>query len=250
MTGREGTRVIDCHCHLGVGHDYEQTAESLLADMDRCGVDQCVICPVDRYIAVNNRTGNEFVLAAAAAHPDRFIPFATVNPWYGHDACEELHRALEAGARGVKFHPALQGFLLCDELIDPLLEIVQPRRVPVYMHTGTPAYAQPTQLTELALRFPTIDFVMGHMGSTDFWLDAVPAALVSANIYVDTSWSLPQKIERALAALGSERVLFGTDTPLSLLELELTCVAQASMTDDERRNVLGGNVQRLLEKAT
>lgn len=242
--------VIDCHCHLGTGHDYEQTAEMLLADMDRCSIDQAVICPVDRYIAVNNRVGNDSVLAAASDHPDRFIPFATANPWYGDDAREELYRALDAGARGVKFHPALQGFLLCDDLIEPLLEIVQERQVPVYMHTGTPAYSQPTQLTELALRFPNVDFIMGHMGSTDFWLDAVPAATASDNIYVDTSWSLPQKIERALAALGSERVLFGTDTPLSSLDLELACLQRASMTDQERENVLGGSMQRLLEKAS
>jgi predicted TIM-barrel fold metal-dependent hydrolase len=241
--------VIDCHCHLGIGHDYEQTAESLLADMDRCGVEQAVICPVDRYIAVHNRAGNDAVLAAADAHPDRFIPFATANPWYGDEACDELRRALDAGARGLKFHPALQGFLLCDELIDPLIEIARQRRVLVYMHTGTPAYAQPTQLTELALRFPDVSFVMGHMGSTDFWLDAVPAASVSENIYVDTSWSLPQKIERALAALGSERVLFGTDTPLSTLDLELACLAHASMSDSARENVMGGNLRRLLESA-
>ena len=57
----------------------------------------------------------------------------------------------------------------------------------VYAHTGTPITAEPFQLAELARTFPDVPMVMGHMGYTDFWYDAVPAALQSENIYLETS---------------------------------------------------------------
>jgi len=241
--------VVDCHCHVGIGHEYQQTAEELLREMDRYEVDRAVICPVDRCIAVDNREGNDFVLDTARAHPDRFYAFATANPWYGKRAVEELRRALGEGARGIKLHPSLQGFLLCDELVYPLVELAEELAVPVFFHTGTPVFSLPMQLAELALRFPQVNFIMGHMGSTDFWLDAIPAAQQARNIYLDTSWSLPDEVTRAIAAVGAGRVLFGTDTPLSTLHAEMGCRRAAKLPDDVRDQVMGGNILGLLGEA-
>jgi len=241
--------VVDCHCHVGIGHEYQQTADELLREMDKYGVDRAVICPVDRCIAVDNREGNDFVLDTARAHPDRFYAFATANPWYRERAVEELRRALGEGARGIKLHPSLQGFLLCDELVYPLVELAEELAVPMFFHTGTPAFSLPMQLAELALRFPQVNFIMGHMGSTDFWLDVIPAAQQARNIYLDTSWSLPDKVTRAIAAIGAERVLFGSDTPLSTLRAEMGCRRATKLTDDARDKVMGGNTLRLLGEA-
>src|SRR5438128_11575006 len=108
--------VVDGHCHLGVGHDYQQTEAELLRAMDLYQVDRAVICPVDRCIAVDNRDGNDEMLRAVRAHPDRFYAFATANPWYGPRAIAELRRAIGEGGRGIKLHPPLQGFWLCDDL--------------------------------------------------------------------------------------------------------------------------------------
>ena len=238
--------VVDCHCHVGVGHEYRQSAHELLREMDRYGVDRAVICPVDRCIAVDNREGNDFVLGTARAYRDRFYVFATANPWYGPRAVEELRRAIGDGARGIKLHPSLQGFLLCDELVYPVVELADEVDVPVFFHTGTPAFSQPMQLAELALRFPRVTFIMGHMGSTDFWLDAIPAAQQAENIYLDTSWCLPDKVTRAIAAVGADRVLFGTDSPLSTLRLEMGCRRATEWTKEVRDQVMGGNVLRLL----
>lgn len=238
--------IIDCHSHVGIGHEYRQTAEALLGEMDRYGVDRTVICPVDRCIAVDNREGNDTVLAAVQDYPDRFYAFATANPWYGERATAELRRAVARGAAGIKLHPALQGFVLCDDLVYPLIELAQELELPVFFHTGTPAYSQPLQLSELAQRFPGVTFIMGHMGSTDFWLDAIPAALLSENIYLDTSWSLPDKVTRAIAAVGPDRLLFGTDSPLSSYRLEMGCREHTDLPDEVRAKVMGGNMLRLL----
>jgi len=55
---------------------------------------------------------------------------------------------------------------------------------------------------------------MGHMGYTDFWYDAVPAALQSENIYLETSLIDIMNIQNAIEKVGAERILFGSDYPV------------------------------------
>jgi predicted TIM-barrel fold metal-dependent hydrolase len=240
------TIVVDAHCHVGVGHEYRQSAEDLLRAMDQYQIDRAVICPVDRCIAVDNREGNDLMMATCRAYPNRFYAFATANPWYGQRAVAELRRAIGEGAKGIKLHPALQGFLLCDDLVYPIIELAEALAVPVFFHTGTPAFAQPMQLAELALRFPRVNMIMGHMGTTDLKADAVPAASLAPNIYLDTSWILPGLVTRAVMEIGPERVIFSSDSPLSELPIELELRAAAQMSADARAQLMGGNILRLL----
>ena len=91
--------IIDGYCTLGQDREYDLAEPALLQAMDVAGVDRAVIAPPDRNLAVYNRQGNDSMRRAAAAHPDRFIPSCSVNPWYGDTAVEELKRCLEWGAR-------------------------------------------------------------------------------------------------------------------------------------------------------
>lgn len=240
------TLVVDAHCHVGVGHEYRQSADELLREMDKYGVDRAVICPVDRCIAVDNHEGNELMLASVRAHPSRFYAFATANPWYGTRAVMELRRAIGEGAKGIKLHPPLQGFLLCDDLVYPIMELAEELAVPVFFHTGTPAFAQPMQLAELASHFPKVNLIMGHMGTTDLKADALPAASLAPNIYLDTSWILPGLVTQAVAQVGPDRVIFSSDSPLSELPIELELRAAAQISNDARAKLMGGNILRLL----
>lgn len=241
--------VVDGHCHLGIGHEYRQTEDDLFREMDKYAIDRAVICPVDRCIAVDNREGNDTVLDAARRHPDRLYPFATANPWYGERAVAELRRAIGEGAKGIKINSALQGFVLCDELVYPIVELAGELNVPIFFHTGTPAYAQPMQLAELALRFPHVKFIMGHMGSTDFKLEAVASGAMAPNIYLDCSWIMPDIVERAVQTVGADRVVFSSDSPLSLLRIEMGARRATQLSDGDRDKVMGGNMLRLLGEA-
>jgi predicted TIM-barrel fold metal-dependent hydrolase len=237
--------MIDGHRHLGRGVDMDDDLDSILADMDEHGVSRTVLIPTDREIAVHNRAGNDAVLAAAAAHPDRLLPMATVNPWFGEQAVTELGRAVGNGAVGLKLHPALQGFVLCHPMVHPVVAECQALGVPVYVHTGTPPYAQPLQLVELARTFPEVTFVMGHAGSTDLKADAQVAADLAPNVVVETSWSLPARLRQLVEAYGADRVMFGSDAPLSYLGLELANHRAAELSAPDAAAVLGGTARRL-----
>ena len=90
--------------------------------------------------------------------------------------------------------------------------------------------------------------VMGHMGYTDFWYDAVPAALQSENIYLETSLIDIMSIQNAIEKVGAERILFGSDYPESDLSLELEKISMIDMDDmngEARRRILGANAQKV-----
>jgi uncharacterized protein len=240
--------VIDNHCHVGKGIRKQLSAEQLLRQMDRHRVERAVICTVDQFIAVQNRAGNDEILAAVRRWPDRFWGLAAVNPWFLGEGVDELRRCLEAGLSGLKLHSALQGFVLSDPIVHPLVETCRALGGVVYAHTGTFISAEPFQLAELARTFPEVPMILGHSGFADLWLDAVPAALQSPNIFLDTSLIDLMNVGNAVEKVGAARVLFGSDAPESDLDLELQKLAMVEMSAEDRRRILYDNAMRLWRK--
>jgi uncharacterized protein len=231
-------RIVDAHCTIGEGRVASLSADELVRQLDANGVEAAIVGPPDRCIAVANREGNDFVLDACRRHPDRLIGFATVNPWYGDDAVDELRRAASSGLRGLILHPPLQGYLLLDTLVDPVVAVAEEHGLPVWAPTGKPFQALPRQLTELARRFPNVNFMMGHMGHSDFWIEAIPAAAAVPNIYAEVSYKQPFVIVDAVTQLGPERVVFGSDAPFNDLRLEVEKFREAEL-DDWARELVG-----------
>jgi hypothetical protein len=242
-------QIVDAHCSIGEGRYVKLTPEMLLEQMDAAGVDRAVVCPAHEHITVYNREGNDYILDAVRRYPDRLIGFATVNPWYGQGAVDELRRALGEGLRGLALNSALQGYFIHDKLVHPIIEVAAEFRLPVYFHTATPIYALPFQLAELALVFPQVSFIMGHLAAADFWTDAVPAARQCDNIYMETSIrSGIATIRQAVQELGAKRILFGSDAPESDVGIELDKIRLVRLSTEDEQLVLGANMLRLLRK--
>ena len=223
------------------------TAADLLALMDRHSVEKAIVCPVEEHITLRNRDGNDYIVEAVRRHPDRLIGFATVNPWYGDEAVEELRRAVGEGLRGLKLHSALQGFFINDELVYPVIETARDLGIPVYFHTATPVFALPLQLAELAEDFPDVSFIMGHAAVSDFWIDAAAAARGHDNIYVETSLRAGRAVLRQLVEeLGAGRLMYGSDTPCSSMEVELAKIHSLKLEPTDEQMVLAGTVTAAL----
>lgn len=217
---------IDGHVHIGVGVRMSLGVDELLGQMDEAGIDLAVVCPMDRYIAVANREGNELVLQAVREHPDRLVGMAVANPWLGAEAEEELRRALEEGLMGLKINSVLQGFRLSEHLVDGVLGVAEEFGVPVYAHTGTAGAAEPFHLVELARRFPKVNFIMGHAGATDYYNDTVRAFEFADNMWVETSRNGPANFCHFLQYERlSGRVVFGSNCPdyIPRVEMENLC---------------------------
>jgi predicted TIM-barrel fold metal-dependent hydrolase len=237
--------IVDTHCFLGDGRYKKQTVDQLFVAMEKAGVARAVICPVEEYTTVDNREGNRQIADLCWRYPDSLYGFAAANPWYGSKAVEILARALGDGLNGVFFDSSIQGFAINDELVDPLMELCREYNVPAYFHTGTPAFALPLQLRYLALRHPKVNFIMGHMGANDFVNDITPAMYHIENLYLETSMNLTCTLQDVLKKYP-DRVIFGSASPRSPLEYELSKLRQASSDDAILEKACGANFQRIV----
>ncbi len=238
--------IIDAHCHIGQGRYKSQTPEQLVRRMEMHGVRASVAVPVEEYMAVDNETGNDYILDAVRKYEGKLFGFAVANPWYGGRAGQIADNCLKEGLCGLKFNPTVQGFKINDELVYPLIEVAEKHGVPVYFHTGTPVTSIPFQLYDLANRYKKVQFIMGHCGYSDFWNDVPYIAKNSENIWFDTSLSLTSRTEDIINTRSSCRILFGSDSPHSNIGYELSKVMGVKAGDDVKAGILGGNLARLL----
>lgn len=239
--------ILDGHVTVGESRSASLEVPALLATMDELGIDAALVSPPEPFLPIDNRAGNELVAAAASSSNGRLHAYAVATPWLGTRAVEELRRARAAGAVALKLDPTLQGFDLLDGQADRLVSFAGEAGWPVYVRTGTPAYALPLQLASLASRFPDVAFLMGRSGAMDFSHDGPTALHWAPNLYAD---SAHVEWPTALAASDPDgfgaRVFFSTDAPFGDAASELTRVRETSLAGSVRRAVLGETLAALL----
>jgi predicted TIM-barrel fold metal-dependent hydrolase len=208
---------------------------------------------------------NEMVSRIVQRHPKRFAFFASVDPWKGKAAVEQLERAVtELGAVGAKFHPSLQDFYPSDERHYPLWEKAAQLGIPCLFHTGTSGIgagqpggqgikldpARPIHLDAVAARFPTLQIIAAHFG-WPWHLELIAMALHKTNIQIEISgWSpryYPVELVREMNSRLQDRVLFGSDYPFIKPDRVISELEHLDLKPDARNKILRENAIRLLK---
>jgi predicted TIM-barrel fold metal-dependent hydrolase len=158
---------------------------------------------------------------------------------------EELREYLEHPKfLGLKLHPLIDGYLPNDPSVHPMIELIVERDLPVLIHCGHPIFTLPWSLEELAVSFPALKMVIGHMGHGNVvYINAsIDVALRNPNVYLETSgMPMHTKIREAYERVGETRVLFGTDVPFHHPLVEITKVQVSGLPDDAVERVLNRN---------
>jgi predicted TIM-barrel fold metal-dependent hydrolase len=238
-------QIIDSHVHLGQGIKMQLDADALLRQMDAAGVEFAIVCPMDRFLAVANREGNEYIAREVRSHPDRFAGMASANPWFGDAAVNELRRALESGLTGVKLHPVLQGFRLADPIINPLLDVAREYDVPVYVHTGTGGIAEPFHAVELARKYPSVNFIMGHAGASDYYNDMVRALEFANNLWIETSRNGPANFCHWQLNHVNDKVVFGSNAPEYIPGIEISNLKDVFTDISDQKRIFSDSVKKV-----
>lgn len=96
--------------------------------------------------------------------------------------------------------------------------------VPIILHLPRPLPHSTHEVVEVAATYPSLTIVLAHIGGHggQFLTPGIGAALrqlsASPNVSVDTAFVYDEAlISAALSELGPQRVLFGSDEPLSLI---------------------------------
>ena len=248
--------IIDADCHIS-SRKWDAlalTADDLIAEMDRAGVDRALVWlkpPYDKNIEPENRA----IYDATRRYPDRLIGFGWANPRLGQPAtAATIKRCFEEyGFAGIKFNGAQDDYVIDDPLILPFIEQAAAYGKPLAFHIGADFYenTHPYRLGRIAGRFPEIPFLMVHMGGAGIpalGRAAIETAGQHANITLIGSAIDERAILAALGALGPDRLCFGSDMPFGLLHVQLAKY-HALLRDHDaaaRRQIMGENFARLV----
>jgi hypothetical protein len=178
---------------------------------------------------------NDYVLKTVQAYPDLFLAGPSINPQRA-DAIDEVHRCADAGAVLVKVLPNAQQFNPADQKYRPFYRALAARKLPLLSHVGfeftligkDQSVGEPDRLRTALDEGATV--IAAHACSYGLMLYErfLPTFLELTqrypNFYADISaLTLPNRIGMLLHLRHhpelQERLLFGTDYPLSVFHL-------------------------------
>ncbi len=257
-------KAIDVHAHFGVydrGGD-GPVGEWMTGDIDlvrrrasASGVVLTVVSPLRALMPYGGDVarGNEEALAAAEACDDvRF--WAVLNPQVKETYAQVESLLPHERCAGIKIHPREHRYDIRDRG-DAVFEFAADREALVLTHSGH-AGSDPEDFIPFANRYPSVRLILGHLGNDhegDYTRQAHALQFSEhGNVFVDTSSMksmVSGLVEWAVEAIGADRLLFGTDSPLYFTASQKARVERAEMDDAAKRAILFDNAARLLGEA-
>jgi uncharacterized protein len=229
--------------------------------------------------------GDEASIAAAVrAQPDRIAGAFMFDPTKP-DAEARAQRAFdEMKLRVVCLFPAMHHYSLVEcEGARAVVALASARPgTAVFVHCGVLSVgvrkklglsspfdmrrSNPLDVYQLAAEFPQANFIIPHFGAGMF-REAMMLADLCPNVFIDTSSSnkwmnyeaapvdLPTVFKRALAVVGHERLLFGTDSSFfprgwheAVFHAQVSALVEIGVDEQQAQAIFGGNLRRLLRK--
>lgn len=204
------------------------------------------------------RARNDGVIALAARHPE-VVPVATVHPYDGQAALDELTRVAARGIRVLKLHPHTQEFDASDPRVLTLVTRAGELGVTVLFDNANIVPGDNQKLFNLAVAAPNTRFIFGHIGLAEFRFWNILALVHTAdgfalrNVNFDISGAVllfadsPVEAEFVwtLRNVGIERLLLGSDYPQFSLASAVQALEKLDLTAEEKALIQSGNARRM-----
>jgi predicted TIM-barrel fold metal-dependent hydrolase len=195
-------------------------------------------------------------LAEECRSADGFLlPFGAVNPTQP-DWREDVRRCAEVhGMRGIRLHPNYHGYTLTDSLFGALLEEAQRRSliVQIALRMEDPRTQHPrvqvkdvdaTPLLELLPKFPKLRVQLLNALNV-VRPDSLDKLLSIGQVYIEPAMlEGVAGIERLLAHIPHERLLFGSYFPFFAFESAQLKLQESALSAAQRTAISSGNAER------
>jgi predicted TIM-barrel fold metal-dependent hydrolase len=207
------------------------------------------------YAPRNVMISNDEVASFVAEAPDRFAGVGSVDISKPMQAVAEVKRCVEElGFVGIRVLPWLWELPPTDRRFYPVYVACCELGVPFCTqigHTGPlmdSEVGRPIYLDRVALDFPELKIVGGHIGYP--WTEeAIAVATKHENVYIDTSAytvkRYPDNLVEYMKTNGKKKVMFGTNYPMIMPGKALEGLDSLGLDDETRELFLAGNAQRV-----
>lgn len=200
--------LIDIHTHIGhlpgvVGDVI--TPEDLMYIVEHEGA-RFMLCSSASANAIGQGYGTAETVAMVSRFGTRLGGMLWINP---HDPAwaEDLAVAQAHHFYGIKIHPVLDHYQVDRAALDDVFAAARQYRWPILTHTdvdGSPMSG--ARYEPLIQAYPDVPLILAHLR-----LEAIPLAKRYANVFLDTTYVEPERVELGVDALGPDKILFGSD---------------------------------------
>lgn len=269
-------KIIDAHVHLSERrddalnrfakmHHLRYTLNELLSSMRRYGVERGLL--LSPPLLRGGPLPNERVIALCRKSGGMLAPVITAEP-----TAKEVKAAVklaEENRKEVKAFKVRLGYVEASAespVFTKLYDYAESEGLPVLFHTGDTASntgdlvrSHPLTLDRLANAREDLTIVLCHFGNP--WFEDVAELIYKhPNVYTDISglttggglyaekfseW-LANKINAAIYfAGGAEKVIFGTDYPITTYPEALALVKRLEIDEGDKANILWRNAERV-----
>lgn len=237
--------IIDMHTHLV---NFDDFGDNLREDLTRSGISHDIwnyseedylagTGAADKVIVFGlkaRKTGwnvrNEPIADFASRHSDKYIYFASIDPYQDGYMQDLKHNHVNLKCRGVKLGAIYQGIHPCDKRYYEIYDYCEKNSLPIITHmattfsSGTPLdYARPYHMDAVACDFPKLKLVLAHLGHP--WEGETIAVIRrNENVYADISalyyrpWQFYNSMRLAVEYGCCHKLLFGSDYPATTTE--------------------------------
>ncbi|MGO9831917.1 MAG: amidohydrolase family protein [Myxococcaceae bacterium] len=252
--------LVDAHAHYDAAGQLRprsgQQAGDLPQQMAQAHVERSVLLsvPPPAADAASVRQANDSLAGFAHAHPGRFLSVAALPGADSEAALREVERAAALGFAGVKLSP--ERLDLASPEVHALVARATALKLVVYVEGWWADAAY--EVGKLALALPQARLVLTHLGGVRFTdvlvfrvLDLHP--FTPRNVWFDLSGVAPLYADSPFTAqllwvcrqVGVERILFGSDWPLTGLEEAASSVRRLGFSPKEEAEVFHDNAEAL-----
>lgn len=228
-----------------------------IASMDQAGVDLSLISAwvAPRNVMISNDEVASFVTEA----PNRLVGVGSVDISRPMDAVREIRRCVEElNFKAIRVLPWLWEAAPTDRRFYPIYAACCELDIPFCTqigHTGPlmpSEVGRPIYLDQVALDFPELKIVAGHIGYP--WTDeAIAVATKHLNVYIDTSAyttkRYPSQLVDYMRGHGRSKVLFGTNYPMITPAKALATLDDLALDEEAQALFLSGNAERVFNLA-
>lgn len=247
-------KPIDIHTHMGPEYCIyypDSDADGMVKYMDECNIEMIVSAPCEDLFLVD--TKRQDIANAMRKYPDRIKGYYCFNP-NSDDTVRDIERAFDEnpGYVGLKFLPDYHRTFVTDKRYAGALEFANERGLLVLSHTwGVSMNGEQCNSADKILKlvetYPNMNFIMGHsiQGQTEL---AIDIAKNHDNAYLDLcdTGRFNGMVEKMVAEVGAEKVLYATDAPMQGYRFIQGAVLGANITAEEKYLIFRGNAERLL----
>ena len=216
------------------------------------GIHECWVGSFAALFADDPTPANDALLTACrrVSRP-RCLPAPTVNPLLPSFPAE-LARYAASGVRVIRIYPPAHGYRINEPAFDRLVHEAARRGILVQVvcsiedpRTQPPTVRWPALEEELTALPGTTSILLLNVPGRQLLRRLAAAKRVSVDIAMPEGTGV---VERLIAELGRERVLFGTYTPVFYSASSVLKLIEAALPEDTLRCVASRNARRLLTR--